>query len=55
MIQHHVEAKTIYLIHCSTNDKISYIFTKGLGRDKVEKLIKLLGLTNASSYKGGEC
>jgi hypothetical protein len=31
-IRYHVEAKTIHLIHCSTNKKIMNIFTKALGR-----------------------
>eukprot|EP00253_Pinus_taeda_P004794 PITA_04794 len=32
LIRHHVEAKTIHLCHCSTNEKIADIFTKALGR-----------------------
>jgi len=31
LIQHHVEAKTIHLHHCSTNEQIADIFTKVLG------------------------
>ena len=31
LIQHHVEAKTVHLRHCSTNDQIADIFTKALG------------------------
>ena len=33
LIRHHVEAKTIHLCHCSTNEKIVDIFTKGSCRD----------------------
>jgi len=36
LIQHHVEAKTIHLHHCSTNEQILDIFTKALGREKLE-------------------
>eukprot|EP00253_Pinus_taeda_P030303 PITA_30303 len=32
LIRHHVEAKTIHLRHCSTNEEIADIFTKALGR-----------------------
>jgi len=46
MIQHHVEAKTIHLRHCSTNEKIADIFTKALGRENFERFIMMLGLTN---------
>ena len=31
LIRHHVEAKTVHLRHCSTNEKIADIFTKSLG------------------------
>eukprot|EP00253_Pinus_taeda_P034240 PITA_34240 len=33
LIRHHVEAKTIHLRHCSTNEQIADIFTKALGRE----------------------
>jgi hypothetical protein len=46
LIRHHVEAKTIHLIHCSTSEQIADIFTKVLGREKFEKFRKMLGLTN---------
>eukprot|EP00253_Pinus_taeda_P007074 PITA_07074 len=36
LIRHHVEAKTIHLDNCSTNEKIADIFTKVLGREKLE-------------------
>eukprot|EP00253_Pinus_taeda_P015320 PITA_15320 len=36
LIQHHVEAKTIHLRHCSTNEQIADIFTKALRREKLE-------------------
>eukprot|EP00253_Pinus_taeda_P035864 PITA_35864 len=36
LIRHHVQAKTIHLRHCSTNEKIADIFTKALGREKLE-------------------
>eukprot|EP00253_Pinus_taeda_P028717 PITA_28717 len=36
LIRHHVEAKTIHLHHCSTNEQIANIFTKALGREKLE-------------------
>jgi len=34
LIIHHVEAKTIHLQLCSTNEQIVDIFTKALGREK---------------------
>jgi len=34
MIRHHVEAKTIHLRHCSTNEYIVDILTKVLRREK---------------------
>ena len=46
LIRHHVEAKTIHLIHCSTNEQITDIFTKALGREKLEKFKNMLGLKN---------
>eukprot|EP00253_Pinus_taeda_P023104 PITA_23104 len=46
LIQHHVEAKTIYLRHCSTNEQIVDIFTKALGREKFKRFRMMLGLTN---------
>eukprot|EP00253_Pinus_taeda_P007689 PITA_07689 len=46
LIRHHVEAKTIHLRHCSTNEKIADIFTKALGREKLERFRMMLGLTN---------
>eukprot|EP00253_Pinus_taeda_P010677 PITA_10677 len=46
LVWHHVEAKTIHLHHCSTNEKISDIFTKALGREKLEQFRMMLGLTN---------
>ena len=46
LIRHHVEAKTIHLRHCSTNEKTTYIFIKALGREKFEKFRTMLGLTN---------
>eukprot|EP00253_Pinus_taeda_P011730 PITA_11730 len=49
LIQHHVEAKTIHLRHCSTNEKFADIFTKVLGREKLERFRTMLGLTNIPS------
>jgi len=49
LIQHHVEPKTIHHLHCSTNEKIVDIFTKALGREKLERLKMMLGLTNIPS------
>jgi len=49
LIRHHVEAKTIHLRHCSTNEKIVDIFTKALGREKLERFRTILGLTNIPS------
>eukprot|EP00253_Pinus_taeda_P028593 PITA_28593 len=49
LIRYHVEAKTIHLHHCSTNEKIADIFTKALGREKLEKFKMMLGLTNIPS------
>eukprot|EP00253_Pinus_taeda_P035612 PITA_35612 len=50
LIQHHIEAKTIHLRHCSTNEHIADIFTKVLGREKLERFRMILGLTNIPSY-----
>eukprot|EP00253_Pinus_taeda_P036220 PITA_36220 len=49
LIQHHVEAKTIHLRHCSTNEQIADIFTKVLGREKLERFRMMLGLTSIPS------
>ena len=49
LIRHHVEAKTIHLCHCSTNEKIANNFTKALGREKLERFRTMLGLTNIHS------
>jgi len=49
LIRHHVEAKTIHLRHCSTNEQIADIFTKALGREKLERFRTMLGLTNIPS------
>eukprot|EP00253_Pinus_taeda_P006525 PITA_06525 len=49
LIRHHVEAKTIHLRHSSTNEQIADIFTKALGREKLERFITMLGLTNIPS------
>eukprot|EP00253_Pinus_taeda_P019650 PITA_19650 len=49
LIRHHVEAITIHLHHCSTNEKIADIFTKALGREKLERFRTMLGLTNIPS------
>eukprot|EP00253_Pinus_taeda_P009032 PITA_09032 len=49
LIRHHVEAKTIHLHHCSTNKKIADIFTKALGREKLEQFRMMLELTNIPS------
>eukprot|EP00253_Pinus_taeda_P027870 PITA_27870 len=49
LIRHHVEAKTIHLRHCSTNEKIVDIFTKALGREKLERFRMMLGLINIPS------
>eukprot|EP00253_Pinus_taeda_P014343 PITA_14343 len=49
LIRHHVEAKTIHLRHCSTNEQIANIFTKALGREKLERFRTMLGITNIPS------
>ena len=49
LIRHHVEAKTIHLRHCSTNEQIADIFTKALGREKLELFRMMLGFTNIPS------
>jgi hypothetical protein len=49
LIQYHIEPKTIHLIHCSTNERIADIFTKALGREKIEKFIMMLRLTHTPS------
>src|ERR1700721_1895985 len=51
LIRHHVEAKTIHLRHCSTNEQIANIFTKVLGREKLKSLKMSLGLPNTPQYK----
>jgi hypothetical protein len=38
LIRYHVEAKTIHLRHCSTNQKIADIFNKVLGKKKLKIL-----------------
>eukprot|EP00253_Pinus_taeda_P023218 PITA_23218 len=56
LIRHHVEAKTIHLRHCSTNEQIADIFTKALGRENLERFRTMLGLTNIPlDWGGGEC
>eukprot|EP00253_Pinus_taeda_P010976 PITA_10976 len=49
LIRHHVEAKTIHLCHFSTNEKIADIFTKALGREKLEIFRTMLGIANIAS------
>eukprot|EP00253_Pinus_taeda_P001523 PITA_01523 len=49
LIRHHVEAKRIHLRHCSINEQIADIFTKALGREKLEQFRMMLGLTNIPS------
>eukprot|EP00253_Pinus_taeda_P020484 PITA_20484 len=49
LIRHHVEAKTIHLRHCCTNEQIADIFTKALGRENLERFRTMLGLTNIPS------
>eukprot|EP00253_Pinus_taeda_P015405 PITA_15405 len=49
LIRHLVEAKTIHLRHCSTNEQIANIFTKALGREKLERFRTMLELTNIPS------
>ena len=49
LIRHHVEAKTIHLTHCPTSQKIAYIFTKALGREKFEKFRMQLGMSDVPS------
>eukprot|EP00253_Pinus_taeda_P018454 PITA_18454 len=53
LIRHHVDAKTIHLRHCSTNEQIEDIFTKALGREKLERFRTMLGLTKHLQIKGG--
>jgi len=53
LIRHHVQAKTIHRHHCSTNEQTANIFTKVLGRDKLERFRMMLGLTNIPPYWGG--
>eukprot|EP00253_Pinus_taeda_P029118 PITA_29118 len=49
LIRHHVEAKTVHLRHCSTNEQVADIFTKALGIEKLERFRTMLGLTNIPS------
>eukprot|EP00253_Pinus_taeda_P034592 PITA_34592 len=49
LIRHHVEAKTIHLRHCSTNEQIADIFIKALGKEKLERFRMMLGLTKIPS------
>jgi hypothetical protein len=53
LIRYQVEAKTIHLRHCSTNEQIVDIFTKTLGRENFEKFRMMLGLTNTPLHWGG--
>eukprot|EP00253_Pinus_taeda_P032392 PITA_32392 len=46
LIRHHVDAKTIHLHHCSTNEQIVDIFTKTFGREKFKRFKTMLGLIN---------
>jgi hypothetical protein len=50
LIRYHVEAETIHLRHCSTNEQIEGILIKALGRENFEKFKMMLGLTNTPSY-----
>jgi len=50
LIRHHVEANKIHLCHYSTNEQIADIFTKALGREKLEIFKMMLGLTKIPSY-----
>ena len=49
LVQHHVEAKTIPLIHCSTSEQITDVFTKAPGCEKFEKLRMQLGMSDIAS------
>ena len=49
LIRYHVEAKTIHLRHCSTNEKIADIFTKAHRKEEFEKFGMTLGLKNTPS------
>ena len=49
LIRHHVESKTIHLTNCSTSEKIVYIFTKALGREKFENFRMQLGMSDVPS------
>eukprot|EP00253_Pinus_taeda_P022157 PITA_22157 len=53
LIRHHVEAKTIHLRHCSTNEQVSDIFTKALGREKLERFRTCLDSPTSLQIKGG--
>jgi hypothetical protein len=54
LIRYHVEAQTIHLRHCFTNEQIADIFTNALGREKFEKFRMMLGLTHTPLWiKGG--
>jgi hypothetical protein len=55
LIRYHVEAKTIHLRHCSTNERIVEIFTKVLGAENFEKFRMMLGLINTPSDLRGGC
>ena len=54
MIQHHGEAKTVHLKHCSFNEQIAYILSKAVGREKIENFINIYGLTNTPLDEGGD-
>ena len=53
MIRHHVEAKTIHLRHCSTNEQIADMFTKALGRENLERFRTCLDSPTSLQIKGG--
>jgi len=49
LIQHHVEATKIHLTHRPTSEQIADIFTKALGREKIENFRSLLGMSDIPS------
>ena len=50
-IREQVQQKTIEVKYCKTEDMIADLLTKGLGKEKFEKLRSMTGLTELNRYK----
>jgi len=47
LIKHHAKVKIIKVKYCPTDEQITNILTKALGREKFKKFKKMQGLTNS--------